>query len=185
MVLPNLIPNNEESSQSNNLGIDNSKYMKIYQAVRTNKTNQNSRENIQSSSTSVTNRMANLEKLIKQDLRFEGDTHILKRDINNYATQPFIEKCRLTLNIFHNHQRDQKRLTLGTQNPLANNNRRYKSNPRGETTIFKDIKLDSIKEQNEQMSPDPEVKALVKMETESLPKTIKITPKEPDSSSFL
>lgn len=67
---------------------------------------------------------------------------------------------------------------------MANKNRRYKSNPRGETTIFKDIQLDSIKEQNEQVSPLPEMREYIKMETVTLPKTIIFTPKEPDSALF-
>ena len=50
-----------------------------------------------------------LEKDFRQLLRFQSDTYDVKKDINNsrFSKEKCVEKTRFTMNIFHNHKRDQ------------------------------------------------------------------------------
>lgn len=45
----------------------------------------------------------------RQILKFKGDMHEVKKDINTarFSKEDFLEKTRLTMNIFHNTKRDQ------------------------------------------------------------------------------
>jgi hypothetical protein len=44
----------------------------------------------------------------RQILKFKGDMHEVKKDINSarFSKEAFMEKTRLTMNIFHNTKRD-------------------------------------------------------------------------------
>ena len=47
-----------------------------------------------------------MEELLRKELNFNGDSCDLKKRINDHAMDSFIDKCKLTLNIFHNNKRD-------------------------------------------------------------------------------